>query len=212
MTTNVTSFFRENHHFEFLRQVVFAEKLARDSRDTINTIRIWCAGCSSGEEPYSVAMAAREFFGNHPLWRVEIDATDLDSNILARADRGIYREKDVHGMDPACLRRWFHKGTDGNQGRVRVIPEIRSMVNFSVLNLKDNWQDRPPYDVIFCRNVMIYFDTEFKRRLIERFFRVLKPGGYLFVGHSESLFGLSSKFEIVGKTIHQKRRVARDAA
>lgn len=212
MTTNVTSFFRENHHFEFLRQVVFPEKLTHSDLDGTNTIRIWSAGCSSGEEPYSIAIAAREFFGNHPMWNIEIDASDLDSTVLEKARGGVYRSRDVENLDPGYLKRWFHRGTESNEGRVRVVQEIRDLVNFFTLNLKDEWPDQSQYDVIFCRNVMIYFDIELKRRVIEGFHRMLKPGGFLCLGHSESLFGLSDKFEVAGKTIHKKRQVIQDAA
>lgn len=212
MTTNVTSFFREQHHFDFLNQVVFPERVANASESSPNTVRFWSAGCSSGEEPYSIAMSALEFFGNDPLCSVEIDATDLDSTILERARGGIYRQKDVRGMEPARLHRWFHRGTKSNEGQVRIVPEIRERVTFRALNLKEHWPDRPAYDVIFCRNVMIYFDLDLKRKLIDGFFNMLKPGGYLFVGHSESLFGLSGNFEIVGKTIHKRRQAARDVA
>lgn len=212
MTTNVTSFFREVHHFDFLRKVVFPERIASLADSSPNTIRVWSAGCSSGEEPYSIAICAQEFFAGDPLWKIEIDATDLDSTVLERAGRGIYREKDVRHMEPDRLHRWFHKGTDSNQGQVRIMPAIRDLVTFATLNLKDQWPERPCYDVIFCRNVMIYFDIELKKQLIEGFFNMLKPGGYLFVGHSESLFGLSGNFEIAGKTIHKKRQVARNVA
>jgi chemotaxis protein methyltransferase CheR len=205
MTTNVTSFFRENHHFEFLRQVVFSERVSRARFDEENTLRIWSAGCSSGEEPYSIGIAAREFFGNDPMWNIEIDATDLDTTILARAAKGVFRLKDVETMDPALLRTWFHKGTSCNAGKVRLVPEIRKLVNFFQLNLKDEWPDLPQYDIIFCRNVMIYFDIDLKRQVIEGLHRMLKPGGHLFVGHSESLFGLSENFEVAGKTIHRKK-------
>lgn len=212
MTTNVTSFFRENHHFEYLRQVVFPESLSRASTAEVNTLRIWSAGCSSGEEPYSIGIAAREFFGDHPLWNIKIDATDLDSSILDRARQGVFRTKDVDGMDQGYLKRWFHKGTQSNAGRVRVVPEIRELVSFSKLNLKEEWPEREKYDVIFCRNVMIYFDMDLKKQLVHGFHRMLKPGGFLFVGHSESLFGLSDKFEVAGKTIHKRRREMENVA
>ena len=207
MTTNVTSFFRENHHFEFLQQVVFPEHASKRGRDSINDINIWSAGCSSGEEPYSIAMSAQEYFGDDPGWNININATDLDSSVLERAALGVYRARDVAGLEPARLRRWFQKGTDSNEGRVRVASGVRSMVSFNTLNLKHKWPEQPLYDIIFCRNVMIYFDMALKREIIDGFYRVLKPGGYLFVGHSESLFGLSDRFEIAGKTIHRKRRI-----
>lgn len=211
MTTNVTSFFRENHHFEFLRQVAFPEMLAHGNPNSTNSCRIWSAGCSSGEEPYSIAMTAREFFGGDPMWKVEIDATDLDSAILDRARQGVYRSKDIASVDAPRVKRWFQKGTDANEGRVRIVSEIRQMVEYQKLNLKHEWPQRALYDMIFCRNVLIYFDTDLKQQIISGLHKMLKPGGYLFVGHSESLFGLSDKFEVSGKTVHKRRRALTDA-
>lgn len=211
MTTNVTSFFRESHHFDFLKQVIYPEHASHSVAGEVNNLNIWSAGCSSGEEPYSVAISAREYFGDDPGWNININATDLDSSIVEKASRGIYRTKDVGNVDATCLRRWFHRGTESNEGKVRVVPEVRNMVTFNTLNLKHPWPELPLYDIIFCRNVMIYFDMQLKREVIEGFYRALKPGGYLFVGHSESLFGLSDRFEIAGKTIHRKRRALKHA-
>ncbi|MCB1643969.1 MAG: protein-glutamate O-methyltransferase CheR [Pseudomonadales bacterium] len=204
MTTNVTSFFREAHHFEFLKQTVlpaFSASIAAKSRP----FTVWSAGCSTGEEPYSIAMVMRAFFADKPDGQFEITATDIDSDVLNTARAGIYRMRDVEALPPETLKRWFLKGSEGNFGKVRVVPEITRLVRFETHNLKTAELLQPQYDVIFCRNVMIYFDMELRRRIIEGFSRMLRPGGYLFVGHSESLFGLSDAFEVVGRTIHRRR-------
>ena len=191
MTTNVTSFFREGHHFEFLAGEVL--------HNATSKVRVWSAGCSTGEEPYSIAFTASA----SPA-QVEITATDLDTHVLQHASNGVYRLKDVAGLEQASLKKWFLRGKGSRQGQVRVNRQFRDMVNFSRLNLKEAWTWPEPFDVIFCRNVMIYFDHELRSRLIERFHQHLKPGGYLILGHSESLFGLSNRFRVVGKTIHRK--------
>ena len=193
MTTNVTSFFRENHHFEFLTR----EVLGKQSGKT----RIWSAGCSSGEEPYSIAFTCEA----HPGNLSEIVATDLDTEIIRKAQRGVYSMRDVTGLTDSQLKRWFLRGKGDLRGQVKVAEDIKKMVSFSQLNLKDEWQHRDLFDVIFCRNVMIYFDNDFRQQLLAKFYNHLRPGGYLILGHSESLFGLSDKFSVVGKTIHQKK-------
>ncbi len=193
MTTNVTSFFRERHHFEFLTKEVLSKPETR-------SLRIWSAGCSSGEEPYSIAFTCAGF----PQVSTEIVATDLDSDIIRKASNGVYKMKDVNGLSELELKSWFLRGRGKREGMVRVIESFRQMVKYSQLNLKEDWHHDEPFDVIFCRNVMIYFDSEFRSRLIDQFHRYLKPGGHLILGHSESLFGLSKKFKVAGKTIHQK--------
>ena len=195
MTTNVTSFFRENHHFDFLKSDVLPQAKGAP-------LRIWSAGCSTGEEPYSIATTCQSV----GALNTEIVATDLDSEVVRRAQAGIYRTKDVADLNERQLKKWFLRGTGNRCGSVKVVEPIQKMVKFSQLNLKDEWKHSQPFDVIFCRNVMIYFDNEFRSNLLARFSDCLKPGGYLILGHSESMFGLSDKFKVVGKTIHQKIR------
>ena len=195
MTTNVTSFFRERHHFEFLSNEVL--------KDAAGKVRIWSAGCSSGEEPYSIAFTCDKF----PQVETEIIATDLDSNVIEKARNGIYQMKDVIDLSDRELKQWFLRGKGDRRGMVRVTDRFRSKIEFSQLNLKSDWQQPEQFDVIFCRNVMIYFDNDLRAKLLEKYYRSLKPGGYLMLGHSESLFGLTDKFRVVGKTIHQKKRV-----
>lgn len=173
LTTNFTHFFREAHHFDFLREVVFAEQPFQ-----VTPLRIWSAGCSSGQEPYSVAICARQA-GR----RVEVTATDIDLAILAQAEQALYRETEVAGMAPELLQAGFAKV--GESWEVR--RPVREMVRFQQMNLHAPWQFDRPFDVIFCRNVIIYFDLEAQMRLWDKFCRQLRPGGWLMIGHSERI-------------------------
>jgi len=199
ITTNLTAFFRENHHFEYLSDTVLAE-LTQNNTD--RRIKIWSAGCSTGEEPYSLAITLKE----SPLmanWNIELKATDLDSNVVATASRGVYSMSRVEGMTRNRLKRWFFKGAGKQQGLVKVKPELNQLIEFGQLNLMDNWSQEPQ-DVIFCRNVIIYFNKQTKARLVEKYANSLKPGGYLFIGHSESLYKITDRFELIGNTIYRK--------
>lgn len=204
VTTNLTAFFRENHHFEFLRDTVIP-KLLKENKDE-RKIRIWSAGCSTGEEPYSLAVTLKENLPPGLPWDTQILATDIDSNVLAKASKGVYAEDRVKDIPTKILRSWFMKGKGENAGSVRVKPEARSLINFGQLNLMEDWSVGDIKDVIFCRNVVIYFDRESKTRLINRYADNLKDGGYLFIGHSESLYKISDRFELIGNTIYQKIR------
>ena len=199
ITTNLTAFFRENHHFEYLSRTVIPELQAKK---TDRKIKIWSAGCSTGEEPYSLAITVKES-GLTPQWDLELQATDLDSNVVATASRGIYSMSRVEGMSKQRLKRWFFRGKGSQQGMVKVKPELNQMISFAQLNLMDNWR-MEPQDVIFCRNVIIYFNKETKTRLVEKYADSLKPGGYLFIGHSESLYKITDRFELIGNTIYRK--------
>lgn len=202
VTTNLTAFFRENHHFEFLSKTVLP-KLLKENRDE-KKIRIWSAGCSTGEEPYSLAITLKENLPANLRWDIEILATDIDSNVLAKASKGVYTEDRVKDMHKKILHRWFMRGKGSNAGSVRVKPEVRSLINFGQLNLMESWNAGDIKDVIFCRNVIIYFDRESKTRLVNRYADNLKDGGYLFIGHSESLYKITDRFELIGNTIYQK--------
>ena len=203
LTTNVTSFFREQHHFEFLARTVLAALLAHARIGAINRLRIWSAGCSSGEEPYSIEMTVRD----HPeldRWDARILATDLDSNMLDRARLGVYRADQLEQVSPAKCKRWFMRQGDGSSTRVKVKPELARRITFRRLNLVEQWPMRGPFDIIFCRNVVIYFSKDVQARLFHRFADILAPGGYLFLGHSETLLGFTERFESVGRTIYRK--------
>lgn len=202
LTTNVTSFFRENHHFEALASTMLPEAMARNAAS--RRIRIWSAGCSTGEEAYCIAMVAAEVMPLTPRWDLKILATDIDSNVIEQAERGIYPLERVATIPQSRLRRFFRRGTGPEAGYVRVRPEVAQLVTFRTLNLLAEWPMRGPFDVIFCRNVMIYFEQRTRERLIERFAQILAPGGYLCIGHSESIHCLSSPFKSVGQTIYQR--------
>ncbi len=204
ITTNLTAFFREPHHFDYLAQTVLPE-LRRRNADS-RRLRIWSAGCSTGEEPYSIAMVVREVMGASRDWDIKILATDLDSDVVAKAAAGIYEERRLEGVSEQRRRRWFRRGRGTNAGKVRVADEIRALITFRQLNLMHPWPMRGPFDVIFCRNVVIYFDKDTQRRLFDRYADILGPQRYLFIGHSESLHRVSERFQSLGKTMYRKIR------
>lgn len=200
ITTNLTSFFRENHHFEYLTSTVLPELMK--ARAASRRIRIWSAGCSTGEEPYSIAITVKE---NVPSdWDVKILATDLDSNVVQTASNGVYAKERVEGMHKQRLHHWFWRGKGANADKVRVVPELQDIITFRQLNLMHDWPMQHQVDVIFCRNVVIYFDKPTQKVLFERYAGQLADDGYLFVGHSESLFKVTDKFHLVGNTIYRK--------
>ena len=202
ITTNLTAFFRENHHFVYLINSLVPELCEKYSRT--RTIDVWSAGCSTGEEPYSLSISLLETLAVNEGWKAQIMATDIDSNVLSLAANGIYTMEQVNGISQERLRRWFQRGKGIQTGKVRLKPIVRDQIKFGQLNLMDEWEMEGPMDIIFCRNVIIYFDKQSKIKLIERFADSLKKGGYLFIGHSESLYSISDRFELIGKTIYRK--------
>jgi chemotaxis protein methyltransferase CheR len=203
ITTNLTSFFREPHHFAHLQKVVVPDLLKKNAAS--RRIRIWSAGCSTGEEPYSIAMAMAEVLPEDG-WDCRILATDIDTDVLAKAERGIYAQERVAGIAQPRLKRWFSRGGGANQGLTRVSPQLHEMITFRRLNLMEEWPVRGPIDVMFCRNVVIYFDKETQRRIFDNFAERMADGACLFIGHSESLFKITDRFELIGQTIYRKRR------
>ncbi|MEJ2565006.1 MAG: protein-glutamate O-methyltransferase CheR [Gammaproteobacteria bacterium] len=203
ITTNLTSFFREKHHFEFLRNKVLPELMIRKAAS--RRLRIWSAGCSTGEEPYSIATVLRETLDSNPDWDCRILASDLDTDVLARAERGVYPLDRVAGIGEAILKRWFLRGKGGNSGQARVVRELRDMITFRRINLVEDWPVKGPIDVVFCRNVVIYFDKETQRKIFERFADVMADHSYLFIGHSETLFKVTGRFEMTGSTTYRKK-------
>lgn len=206
ITTNVTSFFRENHHFEFMAESLLPELISKKSADSRPRLRIWSAGCSSGREPYSIAMVLKECVPDIERWDVKILATDLDSNILEVAKTAIYPKDHVKEISLDRRKRWFQVGCGVNENSIKVIDEIKNMVTYRKLNLTEKWPMKGPFDIIFCRNVTIYFDRDTRVTLLDNFAEYLGNEGCLFVGHSESLFGLTQRFSTVGRTIHRKVR------
>jgi chemotaxis protein methyltransferase CheR len=197
LTTNLTSFFREHHHFEILTEHL-------KSRPATTAWRVWCNAASTGEEPYSIVMTAMDALGssaNFKLW-----ASDIDSKVLAAAARGVYRLDGIKGIDTARMQRFFMRGKASNEGMLRVKPELQRMIEFLSVNLiRDDWPFREPFDIVFCRNVMIYFDAATQRSVLERIHRVMKPGGLLFVGHSENFNESRDLFVLRGKTVYERR-------
>lgn len=199
ISTNKTDFFREPKHFEFLRDRILPE-LAEDKR-----IRIWSSACSTGEEPYTIAMTLFEHAQNPDQWDFKILASDLSTRVLAKAAAGIYDEDRFRDVPPEVLRRHFLRGRGGSAGLFKVKPHLAAVIQFRRLNLMDGqFPIKNPLDLIFCRNVMIYFDRPTQETLVKKFHRYLRPGGYLFIGHSESLQWVNHAFKSLAPTIYQR--------
>ncbi|MCS0612179.1 chemotaxis protein CheR [Massilia kyonggiensis] len=198
LTTNLTSFFREAHHFPLL-----AEHALKARASHGGPLTIWCSASSTGEEPYSIAMTVCEAFDTLTP-PVQIIATDIDTNVLATASAGVYPIERVDKMEQARLRRFFLKGKGAQEGLVRVRPELRQLITFRQLNLlADGWDVKGPFDVIFCRNVMIYFDKATQRKILARFVPLMKPDALLFAGHSENFLYVSDSLRLRGKTVYE---------
>ena len=196
LTTNLTSFFRENHHFEVLSALL-------KSKPQGTRWNAWCSAASTGEEPYSIVMTALESLGSASGFR--LSASDIDSKVLATAARGVYRIDSIKGLGQERLQRFFLRGKGANAGFVRVRPELQAPIDFLSVNLiRDDWPFREPFDFVFCRNVMIYFDAATQRAVLERIHRVMKPGSMLFVGHSENFNESRDLFVLRGKTVYER--------
>lgn len=197
LTTNLTSFFREHHHFD-----IFAERLK--SRPAGTPWKVWCSAASTGEEPYSIVMTALDTLGARPNF--SLVASDIDSKVLASAARGVYRLDGLKGIDAGRMHRFFLRGKGSNDGMVRVKPELAQLIEFMIVNLvRDDWPFKDSFDAVFCRNVMIYFDAQTQRKVLERIHKVLKPGGLLFVGHAENFSDSRDLFVLKGKTVYERR-------
>ena len=194
LTTNLTAFFREQHHFTVL------DELLRTDPD--KAWRIWCSAASTGEEPYSIAITAAEALS--PKAAFHIDNSDIDTKVLATAARGVYKVDGVKGLSPERLQRFFMRGKGDNAGLMRVKPEIQKNMAFQTVNLNQDLPFQDPFDIVFCRNVMIYFDAATQRQVLERIHRVMKPGGLLFVGHAENFSDAKSFFSLRGKTVYER--------
>lgn len=204
ITTNKSSFFREPHHFDFLREEIFPVYQNELNAGKRKSIRIWSAGCSAGQEPYTLAMTLFEYFGVQASAEFNILATDIDTNVLSRARDGIYNEEQIEDIPDYMLRKYFLKGKGERAGLAKAGKELQSIIHFERLNLFDPaWPMKESLDIIFCRNVIIYFNRETQRKLITRMTRYLKPGGYLMLGHSESLHGYDSGLQHVRKNVYR---------
>jgi len=200
ITTNLTSFYREPHHFDYLKKTVMPWLLSKHQRD--HRVRIWSSGCSSGEEPYTIAAT---FLQNTQFrnWDVKILATDLDSDTLDKGRRGLYSGDKLDNLTPEQHVSLFSGGSD--EKNLNIKPQLKELIHFKRLNLMETpWPMSGPFDIIFCRNVVIYFDKDTQKSLFDRYANLLVPDGYLFIGHSESLNGVSNRFRLLGKTIYQR--------
>jgi len=193
LTTNLTAFFREAHHFEALAQML---------RQAAGPLRIWSCAASTGEEPYSIAMTALETLGAGAP--VRVDASDIDTQVLETARAGVYPLEAAAALGDARLRRFFLKGRGAQAGKARVGPELQKLVSFRQFNLLSSQWERGAYDAVFCRNVMIYFDRPTQRQVLARLHECLKPGGLLFAGHAENFTDQRDLFELAGKTVYRR--------
>jgi len=197
LTTNLTAFFREAHHFEILA----AHMKQHQSR---KPYRIWCSAASTGEEPYSLAITACEAFGSQTP-PVEIVASDIDTQVLSVGEKGIYPMARIERLSPERIQRYFLKGAGNQQGMVRVRPELQRLIRFQRVNLLEpNWQLKGPFDALFCRNVMIYFDKPTQYGILKRFAPLLAPHGWMFAGHSESFMHAADLFRSRGRTVYER--------
>lgn len=194
LTTNLTSFFREAHHFPILAEHV---------KHCTEPVRIWCSAASTGEEPYSIAMTLIEALGSRAS-SARVVATDIDTQVLGKCVAGIFTMEQASKLSPERLKRFFLKGAGAQAGKVRIRPEVAAMVQFSQLNLLEpRWALEPPFDAIFCRNVMIYFDKPTQGKILERFAPLMKPHGLLFAGHSENFSFASQHFRLRSQTVYE---------
>ncbi len=203
LTTNKTDFFREKHHFDFLMNKAFPALRAKSLAGGPKKLRIWCSASSTGEEPYTLAITAREFFGSNSEWDIRILASDIDTEVLAKASDGIYEADRLVDVPLHMRQNYFTRESRSEDSRWIAKPVLRDLITFRRINLQQTpWQINTEFDIIFCRNVMIYFNAETQTSLIERFAEKLDSQGHLIIGHSESLFGISTRFKPLGETIY----------
>lgn len=200
ITTNLTSFFREKHHFEHLRAQVI-NPLLQNVRN--KKLRIWSAACSSGMEPYSIAMVLKDTIKDIKTWDARILATDIDSNMLSVASKGEYSATEFEHI-PDIYRQYVSRGEDSQ--RIKAADSLKDIITFRQLNLLETWPMHGKFDAVFCRNVVIYFDKPTKQKLFERIANILAPNGWLYIGHSENLHNISDRFETMGRTVYRKVR------
>ena len=201
VTTNKTDFFREPIHFNFLNDVILPQKKQLKPNETF---RVWSAGCSSGEEPYTISIILNDFQQLNPLFRFEITATDISTQVLERAASGIYAAEKITGVPMNILKKYFLKSKNPENKTVKINSILQRNMTLSYLNLMENYTHPVLFDVIFCRNVLIYFDRETQERVIRKICTFLKPDGYFFIGHSESTSGMNLPLEHIKPTIFKK--------
>jgi chemotaxis protein methyltransferase CheR len=202
ISTNLTYFFREESHFQKLRGILASLVNAKDQRRSAVVFKIWSAGCSTGEEPYSLAMTLKECL--NVTDRVKVTATDISTRVLRTAETGIYPEEKIKNMPPSLVKKYFQIGSGRWAGSYRVKKDLRMIVEFTRFNLMEQPPSEFAFDAIFCRNVMIYFDKPTQATLVNRFYDCLHKGGYFFIGHSESLTGLNHAFKYIEPSVYRK--------
>ena len=201
ITTNKTDFFRENDHFEFMKCVILPDV----EKKNLSELRIWSAGCSSGEEPYTIAMVAKEYFKNKKPPEILILATDIDTQVLQKAKDGLYPEEHLAPVEERYIKTYFSREVINGEIYYRVNDSLKECVYFRRLNLlQEQYPMKKQFDIIFCRNVIIYFDRDSQRKLFDKFYNYLKDDGYLLIGHSENITNVTDKFILHGRTIYRK--------
>jgi chemotaxis protein methyltransferase CheR len=203
ISTNLTSFFREESHFVRLRHIITTTLERTPQPNSKRPFKIWSAGCSTGEEPYTLAISVKEAAGTKPL-EIEILATDISTKVLRIAEAGIYGQEKIKGIAAPIMKKYFQVGSGRSEGHFRLKSEIKNLIQFRRFNLMDPFPSNTEFDVIFCRNVMIYFDKKTQNVLVNKFYDCLKKGGYFFVGHSESLTSLKHQFNYVEPSVYLK--------
>jgi len=203
LSTNLTSFFREDDHFRKLREIIPAMVETDGNGYRVPKLRIWSAGCSTGEESYSLAITLKEIIGGRNV-DLKILATDISTKVLRTASEGIYPEERVKKISNSLLRKYFQIGQERWEGYYRAKRELKDIIRFRRFNLMETLPSGDLFDIIFCRNVMIYFDKETQTGLVNRFYDCLKEGSYLFIGHSESLTGITHRFKYIGPSVYHK--------
>ncbi|MEI8396444.1 MAG: protein-glutamate O-methyltransferase [Rhodospirillaceae bacterium] len=205
LTTNLTSFFREQHHFDHLAKTVLPAVRENQKDTSPPKLRIWSAGCSSGPEPYTIAMVLCSQIPDLRRWDARILATDIDTHMVATAQRGVYSAESAKTIPPDLRERFTRRIKDApGEPEMTMADELRRLITFKPLNLLESWPMRGSFDAIFCRNVLIYFDRPGRIEVIERFASLLPPDGFLYLGHSESLYGVSGSFNQIGSTIYKR--------
>ena len=202
ISTNMTSFFREPSHFDFIAKEFLPDYQKIGTYSNLKNLKIWSAGCSSGEEPYSIAICIVEHLEANTPWKIKILSTDISTRVLAKASSGIYHQSRIENIPRYILKKYFQCGRGKWEKYFRLKPVIRNIVEFERVNLVEPFMFKDKFNIIFCRNVMIYFDKIAQQSLISKFFNCLTEGGYLFIGHSESLMSINHDFKYVKPTVY----------
>ncbi|MCB1193171.1 MAG: protein-glutamate O-methyltransferase CheR [Leptospiraceae bacterium] len=206
ITTNKTDFFRENHHFDFLKNTYFPS-LEKSKAGGIKKLRIWCSASSTGEEPYSIAITVHEYFSQKSNWDIKIFASDIDTNVLATAEKGVYKDERLATMRKDLVLKYFDiLKVEGSSREYQAKSFLKSMIHFQKINLLESpYPFSDKMDIIFCRNVIIYFDKPTQKKLFSQMEKIMTSEGLLIIGHSETLFGITDSFKFLGHTIYQKK-------